>query len=617
MRGLWLLGDFFISPKKSLKFEKESSDDSNMQFKAVNKKPLPSSSKDIALVDSKRSSALEHISPAAEQFIESLKNKSVNHSEMIQALLEKGHVTELELANIFGREMSLEIIKNLNDYKISKDVLDMIPKKVCEKNLIIPLVKIDKTLVVVFADPSDLNLRDNLQLITGHKIQPVVSTRTAIKEALNKYFDHTEDMDNLVYDMSFELSDLEEELGIDLDKKQDKKQNDPIISFVNLMFSDAIRLKSSDIHIETYDKEFRIRYRIDGVLYEKHNLSKDMANVVVSRIKVMSGMDISEKRKPQDARLKIILSGTELNMRVNSTPTVNGEKVVLRILDNSSLQEDMSKLGMEKFQMDIFMQSLFSPQGLILMTGPTGSGKTTTIYSGLLKLNTPQRNISTAEDPVEFRIHGINQVQMNNKAGLNFSSTLRAFLRQDPDIILVGEIRDLETAEIAFKASATGHLVLSTVHTNDTASTVTRLLSMGVPAYSVADNTSLIISQRLLRRLCDQCRILADEAYVRGLVDIGVSKEDLESYNGKVFKKNPNGCGYCNELGYRGRVAIYEMMNMTKAIKWGIFDKLSPIQLKKIAIEKDGLVSLRQGALVKLKKGLTSVDEVLRSTVFD
>ena len=347
------------------------------------------------------------------------------------------------------------------------------------------------------------------------------------------------------------------------------------------MFGDAIRLKSSDIHIESYEKSFRIRYRIDGILHEKHSLTRDMSSLVVSRIKVMSGMDISEKRKPQDARLKIQISGMELNMRVNSTPTINGEKVVLRILDNSSLQEDMSKLGMEKFQMEMFLTALNLPQGLILMTGPTGSGKTTTIYSGLTRLNTPQKNISTAEDPVEFRIHGINQVQMNTKAGLTFSTALRAFLRQDPDIILVGEIRDLETAEIAFKASATGHLVLSTVHTNDTSSTVTRLLSMGVPSYNVSDNTSLIVSQRLLRCLCDQCRIIDKTSDFEHLRSAGVPEKDIHMYEGNIFTNHPEGCNYCNYLGYKGRMAVYEMMEITKTIKMGIFNQLSPIELKK------------------------------------
>ena len=320
---------------------------------------------------------------------------------------------------------------------------------------------------------------------------------------------------------------------------------------MNLIFSDAIRLKASDIHLETYEKAFRIRFRVDGMLYESHVLSKDMSSSILSRIKVMSGMDISEKRKPQDTRLKILLKSTELNMRVNSTPTVNGEKIVLRILDNSALETDLTKLGMMDFQMKLFYKHLHSPQGLILMTGPTGSGKTTTIYSGLMKLNTPEANISTAEDPVEFCIHGINQVQINPKAGLNFASALRAFLRQDPDVILVGEIRDLETAEIAYKASATGHLVLSTVHTNDTASTVTRLISMGVPSYSVADNTSLIISQRLLRKLCEQCKIPVNKTYLNDLKEVGVPEDDIKDYKDNVYARNKAGCANCGKIGFK------------------------------------------------------------------
>lgn len=574
-------------------------------------------SKDLAVVKGKGSD-VEKQGSFKNQVIENLKkNKGLNQSETIKALLEKGHITEVEIANIFSEEYGLETIHNLHEYKITEDVLSLVPQKICKKNLILPLVKIDNTLVVVFSDPSDMNLRDNLSLITGYKIQPVISTRTAIKEAFNKFFDSQNVIDNLVFDISLDVAGFEDEVAVNLDKEAEENGQDAVISFVNLMFSDAIRLKSSDIHVETYEKNFRIRYRIDGALYEKHSLSKDMSSVVVSRIKVMSGMDISEKRKPQDARLKIVLGGQELNMRVNSTPTVNGEKVVLRILDNSALEVDMRKLGMSDFQLSLFKQHLSSPQGLILMTGPTGSGKTTTIYSGLTTLNTLDTNICTAEDPVEFRIHGINQVQMNPKAGLNFSSALRAFLRQDPDVILVGEIRDFETAEIAFKASSTGHLVLSTVHTNDTASTVTRLLSMGVPSYDVADNTSLVIAQRLMRRLCRYCRTPASEVYVKSLVEIGVLEEELKDFKEKVFIKNKDGCSNCNSLGYKGRVAVYEMMEITKVIKVGIFDKLSPLQIKKLSIEKDGLISLRRSALEKLKEGVTTVDEVLRVTVSD
>ena len=574
-------------------------------------------SRDLAVVKGSGSSLAER-SSFNNKIIENLKqSKGLNQSETVQALLEKGHITEMEIAKLFSEEYGLEVISNLNEYKISEEVLSLVPQKICKKNLILPLVKIDNTLVVVFSDPSDMNLRDNLSLVTGHKIQPVVSTRTAIKDAFNKFFDSQNIMDNLVFDMSLDLAGFEDELAINLDKEVEKNQRDPVVSFVNLMFSDAIRLKSSDIHVETYEKNFRIRYRIDGALYEKHSLSKDMASVVVSRIKVMSGMDISEKRRPQDARLKILLAGQELNMRVNSTPTVNGEKVVLRILDSSALEVDMRKLGMTDFQLSLFQKHLEAPQGLILMTGPTGSGKTTTIYSGLTALNTPETNICTAEDPVEFRIHGINQVQMNPKAGLNFASALRAFLRQDPDVVLVGEIRDFETAEVAFKASSTGHLVLSTVHTNDTASTVTRLLSMGVPSYDVADNTSLIIAQRLMRRLCSYCRVPASDVYIRSLTEIGANEESLKDFYGKVYQRNPDGCNNCNNLGFKGRVAVYEMMEITKTIKVGIFDKLSPLKLKKISMDKDGLISLRMSGLEKLKEGITTVDEVIRVTVSD
>ena len=576
-----------------------------------------SQSNQLAKISKDERKDLEKAEALKEHFIESLgsNKKSLDNEEVMHALLENNYMSEKELADIFGQKFDLEVILNLKDYKIDKATLDLIPKYFCEQNLLLPMTKIDKTLIVVFATPPDPSLKDSLSLNTGLKIQPVISTRTAIREAFSKYFDNTEQMENLIYDINMVTGEEEEDaLSIDLDKEFEGKQ-DALVSFVNLVFSDAIRLKCSDIHVETYTNTFRIRYRIDGMLYEKHTLSRDMAGLVVSRIKVISGMDISEKRKPQDARLKLRVGGKELNMRVNSTPTVNGEKVVLRILDDSALQTDLSALGMEKDQMKLFEKSLYSAQGLLLMTGPTGSGKTTTIYSGLSKLNTVDRNISTAEDPVEFRIQGINQVQMNPKAGLTFASSLRAFLRQDPDIILVGEIRDFETAEIAFKAASTGHLVLSTLHTNDTSSTVTRLISMGVPPYSVADNTSLIISQRLLRKLCQNCRVPASDSYIDALKEMGLSKEEIAEFSGKTFTRNDQGCSQCNKIGFSGRIAVYEFMEMTRTIKEGIFEKLSPLELKKRAMEKDGLRSIRMNGLEKVKQGLSTIEEVIRVTV--
>lgn len=561
----------------------------------------------------KKNHELQDSSPHVQNLVKSLRNPKINNNEIIDMMLDNNHVTDQKIAEIFSQEYGFELIQNLEDYEVSEEVLNIIPKKICEKNLLLPIRKMDKMLIVVFANPSDTTLRDNLFLTTNFEIQPVIATRTNIKKAHKKYFNDKKAISNLVYNMSVDAGNDEEVHAVNLD--QNKESEDPVISFVNLIFREAIQLQCSDIHIESYEQDFRIRYRIDGVLHKRHTLEKKMSSMIVSRIKLMSQMDISEKRKPQDSRLTIHLQNQKLSMRVSTVPTINGEKIVLRILDDSALQTDMSKLGMNTNQLELFKSVLFQPQGLILMTGPTGSGKTTTIYSGLKQLNTPEKNISTVEDPVEFRMHGINQVQINKKAGLTFSSALRAFLRQDPDIIFVGEIRDLETAEIAYKASSTGHLVLSTLHTNDTASTVTRLLSMGVPSYSISDNTSLIVSQRLLRRLCHKCRILDSSFDIRLLNKFGVNQKDIPAFENKIYKKNTKNCSECNGLGYKGRVAIYEMMKITRTIKQGIFDKASPSELKNMAIEKDNLESLKQSALLKLQEGIISKDEFINSII--
>ena len=574
------------------------------------------SSKHLVL-KKKKASGVAKLDPKIQNILEEFKeeNNDINNSEMMNILLEKGVLDEKEVVEIFAKEFNIEIIENLKDYKVPKDLLGLIDRKICERHILFPLTKIDKTLVVVFSDPSNLHIKDNISLLTGYKIQPVVAPKSEIQRMLDKSYDNQEKLDSLFYDMEMENFGFEDETAIDLSSAD--VDEGPVISFVNILFSDAIHLKSSDIHIETYEKAFRIRYRVDGILYEKQSLARDMAQAVVSRIKVMCNMDISEKRRPQDSRLKIRLNNKELNMRVSSVPTVNGEKIVLRILDNSSLEVDMSLLGMEPSQLKMFTEAIDQPQGLILMTGPTGSGKTTTIYSGLMKLNTTDRNISTIEDPVEFRLHGVNQVQVNPKIGLNFAAALRSFLRQDPDIILIGEIRDSETAEMAFKASSTGHLVLSTLHTNDTASTVTRLLSMGVPTYSVADNMSIIVSQRLLRCLCNECKVPMTEGELAvSLRSLGITDETEMSHFsvGKIFEKG-EGCSQCNNLGYKGRVAIYEMMQITPEIKEGILKNASPIEIKKIAIN-NGMSSLRNSALQKLKEGLVNIEEVIRTTVF-
>lgn len=580
-------------------------------------KKRKNSKKNAALaVIPKKSDKVESYKENIHDMVKNLKNKDnlLGSDEIMDIMLEKGYTSEEEIARVFSKEYEIEFIENLEDYQISEDVLKIVSRKTCEKYTIIPLIKMEKTLVIAFADPSDMHIRDTLSLMTDLKIQPVVATKAAIKKMFNRYFDRQKEVDSLFYDLDMVMSmEGQNENVLDLNKKQ--KKSNPIVVFVNLVFSDAVYLGASDIHIEPYEKTIRIRYRVDGLLLEKYVLPKETAGALISRIKVISNMDISEKRKPQDARLKVYFEKKEINMRVSSLPTVSGEKIVLRILDDSAVKKGISSLGMEPEQEKLFLDTLHQPQGMILMTGPTGSGKTTTIYSGLMKINTPDCNISTVEDPVEFRIHGINQIQVNHKVGLDFSAALRSFLRQDPDVILVGEIRDLETAEIAYKASATGHMVLSTLHTNDTVSTVGRLLNMGVPSYSVAENTSLIIAQRLLRRVCTRCRKKADITD-QVLMEVGVSEEEMELYNGKVYEKG-KGCKDCDGLGYKGRVAIYEMLTITGNIKKCLFEEATQLKLKNVAVKKNSMKTLRQSALLKLQAGLVSFDEVIRGTLGD
>ena len=580
------------------------------------KKKNPSKKKAALAVIPKKSDKVESYKENIHDMVKNLKNKDdlLGSDEIMDIMLEKGYTSEEEIARAFSKEYEIEFIENLEDYQISEDVLKIISRKTCEKYTIIPLIKMEKTLVVAFADPSDMHIRDTLSLMTDLKIQPVVATKVAIKKMFNRYFDRQKEVDSLFYDLDMVMSvEGQDENVLDLNKKQ--KKSDPVVVFVNLVFSDAVYLGASDIHIEPYEKTIRIRYRVDGLLHEKHILPKETAGALISRIKVISNMDISEKRKPQDARLKVYFEKKEINMRVSSLPTVSGEKIVLRILDDSAVKKGISSLGMEPEQEKLFLDTLHQPQGMILMTGPTGSGKTTTIYSGLMKINTPDCNISTVEDPVEFRIHGINQIQVSHKVGLDFSAALRSFLRQDPDVILVGEIRDLETAEIAYKASATGHMVLSTLHTNDTVSTVGRLLNMGVPSYSVAESTSLIIAQRLLRRVCTRCRKKADFTD-QVLKEVGVSEEEMELYRGKVYEKG-KGCKDCDGLGYKGRVAIYEILAITGNIKKCLFEEVTQLELKSVAVKKNGMKTLRQSALLKLQAGLVSFDEVIRGTLGD
>jgi type IV pilus assembly protein PilB len=533
---------------------------------------------------------------------------------LTSALVRLGFVKEKDLAEFLGRQYSLPTI-DLNNFEIDPEAVKLVSAAVCRKHGVMPVQKAGKSLVVAFADPSNLFIKDDLSLITRCKIEVVVASESAINHAIEKHYGSSAtSIENLVS----QIENQQEEVGNDSAPEvaivDDASDQGPIVSFVNAMLAESIKTRASDIHIESYEKRFRIRFRVDGSLMERMQPPQGSAGAIVSRMKIMSKMDIAERRRPQDGRLKVKLrDGKEVDFRVNCLPTLFGEKIVLRLLDKSNLQVDMRKLGMEDNQLEIILRNLAMPQGMILITGPTGSGKTTTVYSALAELNKPDVNISTAEDPVEFNLDGINQVQINAEIGFGFPDALRAFLRQDPEIIMVGEIRDLETASIAYKAASTGHLVVSTLHTNDAASTVNRLVAMGVPGYLVAEGTSLVVAQRLIKKNCSNCTVdikVAPEI----LLDLGVLESELPEYNNL---KKGEGCPNCNGTGLSGRLAVYEMLEVTAGVKDAIFNEVSNLEMKRAAVNDAKMVTLRRAALLKLKKGQTSVEEVLSSTVED
>ena len=538
--------------------------------------------------------------------------------QMLSTLVEGGYISEAELLNFLSDQYGCQVVQ-LEDFNISKELIKLIPKKLCDKYTVIPVSRIGNTLVIACQNPADVFAKEQLISFTGCKVEFVLSTADKIKEAIELHYEEGEfDVHKLFSEIEIETSKFEsvsDGSGLTDIITIKKREKDPTVRCVNKIITSAISRKASDIHIESYEKKCRVRFRIDGKLHEIFFPPKTIAPYIVSRMKVMSKMDIGEKRKPQDSRLKVRTENNkEINFRVSSVPTVGGEKLVLRLLDNLFVSSDCSKLGMNEEETEMFKKALHLPQGMILITGPTGSGKTTTIYSGLHILNTTDRNISTAEDPVEYKIEGLNQVQVHPKIDLNFASLLRTFLRQDPDVILVGEIRDTETAEIAFKASATGHLVVSTLHTNDTTSTVTRLLDLGVPDYSIAENTSLVIGQRLLRKVCPNC-VTHDVVTESSLKNLGVPAKLIKE--AKQHLKKGKGCRQCLNSGYKGRVAVYEMLKITDRVKEGIFRKLTPTDLKNQLIESGELKTIRVSGIEKMIKGITSFEEVFYGTKED
>ncbi len=529
-------------------------------------------------------------------------------------LVKQGAIAEGDLTNFLSKQYGVPAI-SLKDFDIDDEVIKLIPRATAEKHQVVPVNRAGSSLIVAMGDPSNIFAIDDIKFLTGYNVEVVVASEQAIREAIEHYYsERGPSYDELIsnFDDSdvavIEDSDGEGEI-VDLEKSAGEA---PVVKLVNLILLDAIKKGASDIHVEPYEKDFRVRFRIDGVLYEVMKPPLKLKSAMISRLKIMASLDISERRLPQDGRIKLKLGrGKEMDFRVSVCPTLFGEKVVLRLLDKASLQLDMTKLGFEESQLKDFMESIDRPYGMVLVTGPTGSGKTTTLYSALSKLNEVSWNISTAEDPVEFNFFGINQVQMHEEIGLNFAAALRSFLRQDPDIIMVGEIRDFETAEIGVKAALTGHLVLSTLHTNDAPGTVSRLLNMGIEPFLVTASLNSIVAQRLCRRLCQECKKEAapDE---QALLDAGFPAEDIGSFT----PSEPGGCKSCNDRGFRGRVAVYEVMPLWDGLKELIINGSSTAELKQEAIRL-GFRTLRMSALNKVKQGVTSLAEAVGNTAPD
>jgi type IV pilus assembly protein PilB len=527
-------------------------------------------------------------------------------------LAKLGYISDGEITNFLSVQYRVPAV-NLEEYEIDADVLKLVSRDVCEKHKIIPVSRAGSSLIMAMADPTNLHAIDDIKFLTGFNVEPVVASETAILAAVERYYSVGPSYDEVM--AGFDEEEIEfsaEDEEINLLELEKASEDAPVVRLVNMVLLNAIKKGASDIHVEPYEKKLRIRYRIDGVLIEEMSPPLKLKNAISSRLKIMSQLDIAERRLPQDGRIKLKLGkGREMDFRVSVLPTLWGEKIVLRLLDKSNLQLDMTKLGFDQGPLDDFQWAIHQPWGMVLVTGPTGSGKTTTLYSALSELNKPAHNISTAEDPVEYNLHGINQVQMHDEIGLNFAMSLRAFLRQDPDIIMVGEIRDFETAEIAVKAALTGHMVLSTLHTNDAPATISRLLNMGVEPFLITASVNLVLAQRLARKICVECK-QEIEVERQTLVDIGFTEEQIV---GARLMKGA-GCKTCNNTGFKGRVALYEVMRFSDSLKEMVLQGASTAELKAAAI-RQGMMTLRMSGIRKVIDGVTTTEEILRVTMSD
>jgi type IV pilus assembly protein PilB len=554
-----------------------------------------------------------------DQLKQALVYQQKNGGRLGTCLIKMGIISDDAITEVLSRQYGVPSI-NLKYYEVDPTVIKLIPQDTAVRYQIVPLSRVGATLTIAMTDPTNVFAMDDIKFMTGFNVEPVVASEASVSEAIAKFYGEVEsgeELNKVMKDLGAEdAADLElaaEEQETDLASLEKAAEEAPIIKLVNLILTDAVKRGASDIHVEPYERELRIRFRVDGMLQSVMTPPLKLKDAITSRIKIMAKLDISEKRLPQDGRIMIKYRSQsrikELDFRVSTVPTLFGEKIVMRLLDKENLRLDMTKLGFEPDSLTRFERAILRPYGMVLVTGPTGSGKTNTLYSSVSRLNTPDTNIMTAEDPIEFQLAGINQVQMKDQIGLNFASALRAFLRQDPNIILVGEIRDFETAEIAVKAALTGHLVLSTLHTNDAPSTISRLMNMGIEPFLVATSVNLICAQRLVRRICSNCKEPL-ELPEQTLLDAGFTPEEIKTvtiYHGK-------GCATCNKNGYKGRVGLYEVMEITDELRELILVGASALELKKKALD-GGMMSLRRSGLTKVTLGHTTLDEVLRETV--
>jgi type IV pilus assembly protein PilB len=557
------------------------------------------------------------------QLEQALEHQKKQGCRLGSSVAQLGFLTSEQITTVLSRQYGIPCI-NLQYFEADPSVTRLIPMETALKYQVVPLSRVGSSLTLAMVDPANVYAMDDIKFMTGFNIEPVVASEMSIAEAIKKNYGSIEEHDrkkeiealvSFIDDGQSSSVELEgeDESALSLAALEKAAEEVPVVRLVNYIMTDAVERGASDIHLEPYEKEYRVRYRVDGVLQNVMQPPVKLRDAMISRIKIMAKLDISEKRLPQDGRIMIRMlyknRKKQLDFRVSVLPTLHGEKIVMRLLDKENLRLDMTRLGFEEEPLERFQRAIFKPYGMVLVTGPTGSGKTNTLYSSLAQLNKPEINIITAEDPVEFQLTGINQVQMKDQIGLNFAAALRAFLRQDPNIIMVGEIRDFETAEIAIKAALTGHLVLSTLHTNDAPSTISRLMNMGIEPFLVATSVHLICAQRLTRRNCQHCKV-EEKTRLQVLVDAGFTPEEAKSL--KVYRGE--GCQKCNNRGYKGRVGLYEVLEVTDELRELILVGASALELRKKAIEQ-GMITLRRSGLMKVAEGVTTLQEVIRETV--